>query len=161
MVSADFIYEAWGQVTDQGTARRKVLLRVTSENIEVCDRKGDAILNSTPIGLTAYCGAHPTDKRIFAYTTNSALGLFYCHVFEVKVKMGELMQDFGSTFAVLKTRPPVPPPLPPRSDMHFYDGFYMGFAKARPVPWVRWAAGCLFPADTPAFFWMNVLRRHR
>ena len=117
------------QLREQGVEPRKCYLRVTSENVEVCDRNSDTILNATPIAMTAYCGAHPTDKRAFAYTTTSSLGLLYCHFFEVKEKMGELMRDFGKTFTLVKSRPPLPPPLPLRSDLYFYDGFYMGFEQ--------------------------------
>ncbi len=52
-------------------------------------------------------------------------GLLYCHLLEVKERLGELIADFGKTFELAKTQN-VPPPLPLRADMHAFDGFYMG-----------------------------------
>jgi hypothetical protein len=117
------------QIKAAKTQPRKTFLRVTTDQIEVCDRKNGMILHSSPIAETVFCGVHPTDKRTFAYTTLSVVGLLYCHLFQVKIQMPELMRAFRETFDIVKTLPPLPPPIPLRADLSFFDGFYMGFVK--------------------------------
>eukprot|EP00053_Salpingoeca_punica_P018360 m.179640 g.179640 ORF g.179640 m.179640 type:complete len:640 (-) comp17412_c1_seq5:477-2396(-) len=99
----EFICDAVAKLDELNEENVKVLIKVMPSRLFVVNRATNEPIQSTSMTEVTFSGVDPLSKDRFVYITRSS-GLFYLHLFKVKVKPREIPLCIGRAFQATAER---------------------------------------------------------